>query len=205
MRLLVMACSATKRSDPGLIPADERYDGTAYRLLRAHRPINTRILILSAQYGLINHRTPIETYDRKMTRAHAAEIAADPPSRNLLLVSLPYSSDTFVFGGTHYQHCIELMSAGIQQHAPIVYSSGRIGIQLQQLKHWLLARSSVSEELTVDRLLAVRRRIEDERLGVRVKGAKVKTGWARHFGLSPLATHDVVIARIDEEIRKRLP
>lgn len=205
MRLLVMACSASKRSEPGTMAADQRYDGPAYRLLRAHRPTNTRILILSAQHGLIHHRTPIEAYDRKMTRARAAEIAADPPSRNLLLVSVPYSSDIFVFGGAHYRHCIELMSAGIEQHAPIVYSTGSIGIQLQQLKQWLLTRLSVSEELTVDRLHSIRQRIDDERLGLRVKGAKVKSGWAKHFGLSPRATHEVVIARIDDEIRKRRP
>ena len=37
-RLLVLACSATKRPDAGYIPARERYDGPLWRTLRAVDP-----------------------------------------------------------------------------------------------------------------------------------------------------------------------
>ena len=35
-RLLVLACSERKRAGPGLLPAAERYDGPAFRVLRAY-------------------------------------------------------------------------------------------------------------------------------------------------------------------------
>lgn len=37
-RLLVLACSATKRPDPSYMPVRERYDGPLWRTLRAADP-----------------------------------------------------------------------------------------------------------------------------------------------------------------------
>ena len=75
-RLLILACSQRKRPDKGLLPAVERYDGPAFRVLRRflrHSPSKAPdVLILSAEHGLIPHDLPIAAYDRKMapTRAH---------------------------------------------------------------------------------------------------------------------------------------
>lgn len=41
-RLVILACSATKRPDPGYIPARERYDGPLWRTLRAVDPDGRR-------------------------------------------------------------------------------------------------------------------------------------------------------------------
>ena len=51
--LLVMGCSETKRT-PGLLPAIDRYDGSAYRVLRSYLrerewPTNLSIAVLSAK------------------------------------------------------------------------------------------------------------------------------------------------------------
>lgn len=56
-RLLILACSATKRDDPTYMPAIERYDGPLWRTLRAAD-------------------TPIETYDARMTPEIAERMKA---------------------------------------------------------------------------------------------------------------------------------
>src|SRR6185369_6280849 len=82
-RLLILGCSATKRRDPGAMPAIERYDGPMWRTLRAAlseiRPVDRpRVAVLSAEHGFIPSLMPIADYDRRMDRARAAELAADP-------------------------------------------------------------------------------------------------------------------------------
>src|ERR671937_639945 len=77
-RLLIVACSRRKRADPGLLPAIERYDGPAYRVLRRylrqHPSQPPDVLILSAELGLVLHTQPIPAYDRLMTPQRAREL-----------------------------------------------------------------------------------------------------------------------------------
>src|SRR3546814_17816515 len=70
-RLLILACSATKRSRPGWIPAVDRYDGPLWQTLRAIGPDrqDTKVAVLSARYGFIDSRSPIENYDTRLTTA----------------------------------------------------------------------------------------------------------------------------------------
>ena len=67
--LLVLACSATKRPDPGRIPARHRYDGPLWRTLRATDPDDrlARVAFLSARFGFRDARTEIEGYDARLT------------------------------------------------------------------------------------------------------------------------------------------
>ena len=62
-RMLILACSRRKRLDEGLLPAIDRYDGPAFRVLRRflrERPAGAPdVLILSAKHGLIAHDLPI--------------------------------------------------------------------------------------------------------------------------------------------------
>lgn len=58
--LLILACSARKRVDAGLLPAIERCDGVFYRIVRRWlqqaSPAQVRsvdILLLSSEFGLI--------------------------------------------------------------------------------------------------------------------------------------------------------
>jgi Queuine tRNA-ribosyltransferase len=78
--LLVLGCSATKRPDAQPLPALLRYDGPWYRDFRKHLresawPANLDVAILSAEHGLIGALSPIQNYDRRMTRGRAAELA----------------------------------------------------------------------------------------------------------------------------------
>src|SRR5438876_8192252 len=77
-RLLIISCSQRKKPDAGLLPAIDRYDGPAFRVLRkflveapAHPPV---ILILSAKYGLIEAAQPVPDYDCRMSAALATRL-----------------------------------------------------------------------------------------------------------------------------------
>lgn len=105
-RLLVLSCSRKKRASPDLLPAVERYDGPAFRVLRRflaqHRPDVPDLLILSARYGAIGPEERIPLYDQRLTPGH---IPALQPSvvktleRQLRLK--PYD-EAFMYGGPHY-------------------------------------------------------------------------------------------------------
>ncbi len=81
-RLLVLGCSATKKSTPGVLPAVDRYDGPAYLVLRKFLrsfqwPEQVSVAVLSAKYGLIGGLTPIERYNRRMSSGRARQLVDD--------------------------------------------------------------------------------------------------------------------------------
>lgn len=73
-RLLVLACSATKRSDPGYLPAIERYNGPLWQTLRTVDPDGSKakVAFLSARYGFRDAGDTIEPYDSRLTEEIAA-------------------------------------------------------------------------------------------------------------------------------------
>ena len=105
-RKLILACFPRKRSDDGLLPAIERYDGPAFRILRRflrEGPSEAPdIHTLSAEYGLICRDLPIAMYDRKMTPARARELRPLVLAElNRMTASLS-SPETLVFVGKQY-------------------------------------------------------------------------------------------------------
>ncbi|GHE81873.1 hypothetical protein GCM10019059_44600 [Camelimonas fluminis] len=77
-RLLILACSATKRPEPDWAPAVERYNGPLWQTLRATDPEGqlAKVAALSARYGLIGGSTPIQHYDCRLTVALADQMKA---------------------------------------------------------------------------------------------------------------------------------
>lgn len=77
-RLLLMACSATKRIDDGYIPAIEHYDGPLWQTLRAVDPdgAKAKVAFLAARLGFRSAAAPIENYDARMTVEIAAVMKA---------------------------------------------------------------------------------------------------------------------------------
>ena len=79
-RCLIQSCSQTKLDDPRPLPAIERYDGPAFRVLRrflrdaAPALQDVDVFVLSARYGLIAADTPVHDYDQRMTPARAAQL-----------------------------------------------------------------------------------------------------------------------------------
>lgn len=132
--LLILACSATKRPDAGLLPAIDRYDGPAYRVLR--RALRERaglgaaltIRILSAEFGLITDTTEIPDYNRRMTRGRARELYLSVQHAINNLRPLP--PRRFVNLGAAYRPALPPIVGAEHAH-------GGIGERLGQLRAWL--------------------------------------------------------------------
>jgi hypothetical protein len=77
-RLLVLACSASKRPDPGRIPARDRYDGPLRQTLHSADPKGRRAKVasLSARFGFRDAETPIEDCDARLTTDLAERMIA---------------------------------------------------------------------------------------------------------------------------------
>jgi hypothetical protein len=78
-RALLLACSQRKVPTPDLLPAIDRYDGPAFRVVRRYLRTNSDsdliVYIVSAEFGLIPSCRPIPLYDRRMTDDRATELA----------------------------------------------------------------------------------------------------------------------------------
>jgi hypothetical protein len=138
MRLLILACSATKRPDVRLLPAYQRYDGPAWRTLRAYLTSAGAtvgmldVYALSAEFGLIPAIQPIPDYDRRMDAARAEELR---PAVIATLGRLRSYKITLICGGLHYQAALpDLLPRACGQ---VTRTHGGIGTQLGQLKRWL--------------------------------------------------------------------
>lgn len=140
MRLLILSCSATKRTDPGLLPAQSRYAGPAYRVLRKAlrelaQAVHPQVAILSAEFGLIAADTPIPWYDRRMDPARAAALAP-AVQRELRGLLADRPTDVFVHLGRDYLPALGAIPPGPWQ---LTYADGGIGRRLGQLRRWLSA------------------------------------------------------------------
>lgn len=140
MRLLILSCSATKRTDAGRLPAVNRYQGPAFRLLRkALRELaqaaHPQVAILSAEFRLVAGDTLIPWYDRRMDAARALALAP------IVQVALPRFlskdiSEVFVNLGRDYRLALGTIPTGPWR---VTYARGGIGARLGQLRRWLYA------------------------------------------------------------------
>lgn len=132
-RLLVLACSVRKRSEPGLLPAIVRYDGPAFRLYRRYlrdgRNGSVRAYILSAEYGLIPESELIPSYNRRMTPTRALELRPAAAERLAAAQRQAGAGDLFFCLGRSYAAALPVTNA---QRA-----TGSLGAQLAQLHDWL--------------------------------------------------------------------
>lgn len=143
-RLLILACSAKKRHDAGLLPAIERYDGPAFRVLRlaqreGHLPWSTWIRILSAKYGLMGPEDMIEDYNQVMTPQRAAELVGQASAHLFgLLRQHPECEDIFVNVGAAYAPALAGFADWCHRHdIRCTVAAGGIGTRSSQMKTWL--------------------------------------------------------------------
>ena len=96
-RLLVLACSATKRPDHDRIPALARYDGPLWRTLRAADPDGrcAKVAFLSAHYGFRDAATPIADYDARLTQDLAERMIASGVTTRWPRPPSPRRPDTY--------------------------------------------------------------------------------------------------------------
>lgn len=145
-RLLLLACSERKRLNPGHLPAIERYDGPAYRVLRryAHSTPHEMpdIYILSAQYGLIPGNQPIPAYDRLMTPERAQELRASTASRLQQLQPGTRYRWIFIHAGAVYRELLWSPALDGLPRDQLMTATGSQGVQLSHLRSWLYQHST---------------------------------------------------------------
>jgi hypothetical protein len=139
--MLLLACSRRKRPAPALMPAVERYDGPAFRVLRrymrSHADTGTRVSILSARYGLISPDTLIVDYDETMTAARAAEMAPIVADRLRELFDVSPVDEVLVRAGATYRRALGDVTWIAARGTRVRFIAGPPGVQLAILRDWL--------------------------------------------------------------------
>ena len=139
-RLVILACSQRKVQAKHVMPAMDRYDGPAYKVVRKwlrtipDARLHHDFLILSAEFGLISDSLSIPYYDRRMTVERAEELHGETLDALKPILSAGIYRAVFVYMGKTYRRAIE----GVNAFFPdIQYSHGGIGMQLSQLRQFL--------------------------------------------------------------------
>ena len=140
-RLLVLACSARKRTDAGLLPAIDRYDGPAFRVLRrflagADDP-PPDVLVLSARYVLIAAACEIPDYDQLLT-PEAADALRSDVLRVLgeVVTRTAYAEVAFCLG-RGYRLAVAGHGDVLPAGTAVTHIAGGQGTRLRNLRAWL--------------------------------------------------------------------
>ena len=143
-RLIVLACTATKRADPHSLIAIWRYDGPSFRTLRKWQAANPTaaeqldIHILSAKLGLITADTLISDYNQRMTPNRAVELRQSV-RRTLAYIVAQRGSyrATLIHLGQDYLPALTLEQVQTASFGAVTFTAGGIGTRLGQIKAWL--------------------------------------------------------------------
>jgi hypothetical protein len=144
-RLLILACSRSKRHASGLLPAIERYDGPTFRVLRRflrRQPsIPLDVYIVSAELGLITLRHPIPEYDREMTPARANELQPTLTATFRRLLASRAYTQALVCAGRLYRNALGIDDVLPQQGIDVTIAAGSRGKMVANLHDWLYGDS----------------------------------------------------------------
>ncbi len=140
-RLLILACSQRKNPAASVLPAIDRYDGPAFRVLRkflAETPADApAVLILSARYGLIDSATRIPDYDCRMSAGLAERLR---PAVLKTLARVLRSGGWRSVGlcvGMEYRAALDGMESLLPEDAQVEVIGGGQGRRLTGLRRWL--------------------------------------------------------------------
>lgn len=153
-RLLILACSQTKRADPGLLPAIERYDGPVFRVVRKYKRENPSceqsllIQILSAKYGLLNIDQPIPSYDYKMTTKHAESLQAEVSGRLKLILENTCCQDAFIYASQTYLTALGNYNSYFPPRTNTVTLISTPGYKLAELHRWLYPNQKLQSNIS---------------------------------------------------------
>lgn len=133
-RLLIMSCGKAKGDSPGR--AIDVYLGPTFQMVRKYLRTNNGIdvKIISAKYGIIDHKDRISPYELKLNRETASIYGSTVSS---FVSEWPkIYTDIFIVGGKTYQSVFPTAPRDMR-------AEGRIGEQLSQLKRWLYSTEPV--------------------------------------------------------------
>ena len=147
-RKLILSCSKRKILNQEVVPAIERYDGVAFRLLRRYlRNSNDdlEIYILSARCGLIPHTEKISYYDSKMTLIEARQLKSkilQQAEKLFLCKNFLEQKRIFINLGHNYFESFSGVYAILAEQCDITTASGSSGRRLAQMHDWLYGEDS---------------------------------------------------------------
>ncbi len=140
-RLLVLACTSRKRPDVGLLPAIQRYDGPSFRVLRKYRRSvadeSLKVVILSAEFGLIRDDELIPDYDRFMSRERALQLRPGVMDRLGEFVSEITPTTMLISAGKTYMKALPDLETASLHGMAVNVADGSIGKKLSKLRDWL--------------------------------------------------------------------
>jgi hypothetical protein len=142
-RLLVLSCSQSKIPEYAKLPAIQRYDGPAFRLLRRYLENASEDLdihILSAEFGLIRHTRLIPFYDKRMTKQRACELRIKVSKQAQRLFtddSFRQKRQLFINLGEVYLQAYEQALALFASNSILKLASGTTGKRLAEMHDWL--------------------------------------------------------------------
>lgn len=145
--LLVQSCSATKKSVDGPVPARDLYDGYFHRIIAKARregqlTADLSVAILSAEHGLIAETEEIETYDRKMDRSRAEQLAPTVTDALVEAVEEGGHEQVVANAGREYARALTPGFARVDADTYRIDGSG-IGEKGSKLKQFLRGDESV--------------------------------------------------------------
>jgi hypothetical protein len=143
-RILILACSQRKSRAPEPLPALDRYDGPAFRVLRKylreHRDEGLTVFILSAKYGLIGANRKIIDYDCRLTPDLAATMRHKVIATVRRAMRRRRARAIGICASRDYRRAL----AGVEELAPenvrVSLIAGGQGTRLAALKQWLIER-----------------------------------------------------------------
>lgn len=154
-RFLILSCSERKRPDLGLVPAIERYDGPAFRVLRrflqSQPPDPPEVYILSAELGLVSSMELIPNYDRRMTLQRAQELRAHVVGRLRDIINRSYYRELFICVGRNYLRALDGYDTTLSPNTSVTVLTESFGRKLAALRDWLYGGPPQPREGTLRR------------------------------------------------------
>jgi hypothetical protein len=143
-RLLILSCSQRKATTKDRLPAIDRYDGPAFRVLRKYLreapPVVPVVLILSAKYGLIAADRRIEDYDCRLTASAAARLRPKVLEAVRRVLDSGEWSSVGVCASKVYRIALDGLSELMHEGARLDLIEGGQGPRLTNLRAWLHQR-----------------------------------------------------------------
>jgi len=154
--LIILGCSQRKKQTSRLIPAIDRYDGPAFRVLRRHArdapEASPHTYVLSARFGLIPGHFLIPRYDRGAAHVGCARLRAQVEKQFRLALHEILPERLFVSVGRRYWSLLDEVLAREVSSARLVVASGGIGGRASQLVHWLRLPGDENRDTTLGRV-----------------------------------------------------
>lgn len=143
-RTLILSCSQSKKIDEADLPAIQRYDGPAFRLLRRYlgrSDEDLEIYILSAKFGLIRHQTLIPYYEQKLQNGKVEELKRLVAEQRFFFKAAERKSFFVNLGKNYLQVFAPVLQRAVKNSA-VTFASGSSGKRLAQMYDWLYGEKS---------------------------------------------------------------